>query len=122
MNYLLVFTGGGLGSILRYWLTTYVRQNFESAFPFATLSVNILSSFVLGLLAGMLTTKSNGAHSMLLLLSVGFCGGFSTFSAFTFDLYSLIKSGFIGQAMIDIFLSVSLCVVALYGGVLISKI
>lgn len=98
----LVALGGGLGAWLRYvvgraW-TQAIGPVAASAFPWATLSVNLLGSFAMGLLAGWLARHGQGGESWRLLLAVGVLGGFTTFSAFSLELVTFIERGALGQA------------------------
>ena len=118
---LLVFAGGGLGSLLRYQLGRIMNQAYLPAFPFATLVINIIASFILGCLLGYLAGQENQNHPLKLLLAVGFCGGFSTFSTFSYETLTLIRQGQISIAFGNILLSVVLCLGATYIGLLLTK-
>ena len=94
---------------------------FGQSFPFGTLSVNVLGSFVLGLLAILLTEKIPVDESIRLGLMTGMLGAFTTFSAFAMDTLGLIESGAIVRALVYMTASVLLCVVAAWAGILIAK-
>lgn len=119
---LLVFAGGGLGSLFRYQLGRYINQAYLPAFPVATFVINILASFILGYLMGYLTGQESQNHALRLLLAVGFCGGFSTFSTFSYETLTLIRQGQITIAFGNILLSVVLCLGATYLGLLLTKL
>lgn len=92
MNFFLVFLGGGIGSLLRYSIS-YVFTQKEIQGHFATFTVNIIGSFLIGLVLGY-SLKSNTINQHhTLLLATGFCGGFTTFSSFAFENYNLLKNG-----------------------------
>lgn len=92
---LLVAIGGGVGAWLRY---AAGRLAGTTAFPWATLSVNLLGSFALGLLAGWLARNSAFGEGWRLLLGVGVLGGFTTFSAFSMEMAQLIERGALASA------------------------
>ena len=89
---LIVGFGGGIGSILRYLTTFYAAKFFPSKFPIGTFAVNFLGCFLVGLLLGYFE-KNNLVNSDLKLLFVtGFCGGYTTFSAFGYENINLFQS------------------------------
>jgi CrcB protein len=92
---LLVALGGGAGAWLRFAVG---RLTGATAFPWATLSVNVLGSFARGLLAGWLARNGNHAEGWRLLLGIGVLGGFTTFSAFSLEMAQLIERGALAQA------------------------
>jgi fluoride exporter len=117
----LVFAGGGLGSIARYF-TGKLISTFQPAFPFATLVSNFLSCLVFGLILMLGVEKINLNIHLKLLLITGFCGGFSTYSAFTFETVELFKSGQTALALSNIILNFALSVCGLYLGIFTVKI
>ncbi|MCK0130613.1 fluoride efflux transporter CrcB [Flavobacteriaceae bacterium F08102] len=89
---LMVFIGGGLGSVARYLVTKYFNVAKESI-AYGTLTVNVLGSFLIGVILGYVL-KSNGlTQNQTLLLATGFCGGFTTFSAFAYENMVFLKAG-----------------------------
>ena len=114
--YVLVFLGGGAGSLLRYVAGRMIPATLTSApFPNAILFVNVLASFILGTVVGWVIARSAGEEARLL-IGVGFCGGLSTFSSFSYDTVALLQQGRIGTALLNIGLNVVLCLVASVGG------
>lgn len=91
---LLVGLGGFAGSVCRYGVGISAARFFHGNFPFGTLIVNIVGSLIIGILAGYFL-KNQSQHAMSLFLITGFCGGFTTFSTFSFDNLKLIKEGMI---------------------------
>ena len=92
---LLVVLGGGIGAWLRFVAGRLVGS---AAFPYATLTVNILGSFAMGLLVGWLARQGGESEGWRLLLGVGVLGGFTTFSAFSLEIVTLAQRGAIGAA------------------------
>lgn len=114
--YVLVFLGGGAGSLLRYLTGRWIPATLNgSPFPNAILFVNVLASFLLGAVVGWVMHRS-ADESTRLLVGVGFCGGLSTFSSFSFDTVVLLQQGRLGAAMLNIGLNVVLCLTASAGG------
>ncbi len=114
--YMLVFVGGGTGSVLRYMAGRLIPSTLTgSPFPTAILLVNVLASFVLGAVVSWVLNRAVGEEARLL-IGVGFCGGLSTFSSFSYDTMVLLQQGRIGAALLNIGLNVTLCLVASVGG------
>jgi CrcB protein len=115
-NLLLVFLGGGLGSTVRFSLGRWVNALHNHHFPWGTLVVNVVASFILGFVIGLADHKQIISASSRLFWTVGFCGGFSTFSTFSNETLYLIQAGFTISLVLYISLSLLLCVVAIFGG------
>ena len=101
---ILVFLGGGLGSVLRFGVGKLLQYyQLNTSFPWATFSVNIIGSFLIGLLLAFEFKMTENFSVIKSFLIIGFCGGFTTFSAFAFENFYLIKEG-----QFEIFLTYSL--------------
>ena len=112
---LLVFLGGGLGSICR-WSISLTVQPWQARFPWATLVANALACLVLGILLGLQTNGSLSAEKRLLLVT-GFCGGFSTFSTFTAETLQAFQNGHYLSAAANVLGSLIICFVCLLLGI-----
>jgi len=118
---LFIGIGGAIGSVLRYLTSVMVSKYWANHFPLATFITNILGCFILGLLIGLLE-KNNLANSNLKwFLVTGFCGGFTTFSTFGFENYSLFQSNNSILAFIYIAMSVLVGIFAVWLGLFVSK-
>lgn len=118
-NVLLVFLGGGLGSVLRYLLSRNLYPLFSSAIT-GTFVVNIIGSLIIGFIIGF-EIKNMIEKPTVLLLVTGFCGGFTTFSSFTLENFNLFKSGDYLQGLFYILLSVILGLLAVGLGFFMAK-
>ena len=90
-NFLIVGLGGAVGSMLRYAVQKFFQAQTAAAFPTGTLLVNIVGCFLIGILWSMISRSLTWNEEMKLLLMTGFCGGFTTFSAFTLEGIGLLK-------------------------------
>ena len=118
LTWIAVASGGALGSLARYWMTGAVAALTGPRFPYGTLLINILGSFVIGVVAGVtLTPARMGMHPDLrIFLMVGICGGFTTFSAFSLQTLELLQTGDIVPAALYAAGSVVLCVLFVWFG------
>lgn len=118
---LLVGLGGGIGSIFRYTTSVLAHRYIQGLFPWATFIVNILGCLAIGLLVGYFA-KNNIEHANLKLLFIsGFCGGFTTFSAFALENMKLFQSGNPVLALAYVLLSVVLGITAVWLGMWLTK-
>ena len=116
----LVFIGGGAGSALRFLISRFL--NPSTGIPYGTLSVNLLGSLLIGFLFGLSLKQNLLSTNSMLLLATGFCGGFTTFSAFTYENQVLIKNGEFFNFLLYGMGSVLLGIGAVYLGFLLSKL
>lgn len=114
MNYILVFLGGGIGSVLRYGLAQGLKR-YAFDFPLATLLANGLSCILLGYTLSLFSNQHISEQQKLLLIT-GVCGGFSTFSTFTNETFLLAQNENLFLAIFNIFINLLLCFVCLLVG------
>jgi CrcB protein len=96
---LLIFLGGGFGSVLRYLISTQLNTS-ENQLYAGTFLVNILGCLLLGILVGLSFKNSWFSNEITLLLGIGFCGGFTTFSTFGLESYTLLREGHFGMFLL----------------------
>jgi CrcB protein len=121
-NILMIAIGGAIGSVSRYGCQKWIYQMYPHPFPFGTLAVNIVGSSIVGLIWGLAEKGSIGKPGWTLFLITGFCGGFTTFSAFSLETLSLLRNGAVSSALFYIFLSVGVGLIAVWGGYSLAKI
>lgn len=112
MDYLAVFIGGGLGSMLRFAISKWLGTS-STGFPYGTLAANMLSCLVMAVGWYYFNKHSDLSTSYKLMLLVGFCGGFSTFSTFSMETLHLIQRGQIALAITYVGISISFCLLLL---------
>ena len=112
-NLLLVGLGGSIGSMIRYAVFLLIRSR---SFPYATLSVNIIGSFIIGLVFALSIKEAGLSSNWRLFLATGICGGFTTFSAFSLENMELMQGGRTGLAITYIALSIVLGIAATFAG------
>lgn len=113
LNCLLVGLGGFVGSICRY-LIGLLPINTGNTFPYKTLIINIVGSFLIGLIVALSLKYSQLNPKLVLLLKVGFCGGFTTFSTFAFETSALIQKGQMISALVYILISICVGTAAIF--------
>jgi CrcB protein len=118
---LLVGAGGFLGSVLRYLLGSWVQTVFGGRFPLGTLAVNVLGCFVIGLLMGMAESRSVLSPEWRLFAVVGLLGGFTTFSAFSYDTVELWRGVTSLAAVLNVTASVGLGLTATWLGLTLAR-
>lgn len=118
---ILIFIGGGLGSALRYVIHYITSKNLSIGFPVGTLLVNVLGSFAIGLIYA-LSFKTFINNDVRLFLTIGFCGGFTTFSTFAFDGLQLMRGSQPILFIAHVWSSVGLCLLFVWLGDYLGKL
>ncbi|MBT9370173.1 fluoride efflux transporter CrcB [Rhizobium sp. CSW-27] len=121
VNLLLVAFGGAVGSVCRYLTGILMTRLLGMAFPWGTLTVNVVGSFAIGFLTELVARKLNASMEMRLLIVVGFLGGFTTFSSFSLDTLALYERGATAAALAYILVSVTVSLLATFGGLAVGR-
>lgn len=119
INLALVASGGAIGATLRYLISIGVISLFGKGFPFATLSVNIIGSLIMGCIFQLVQQETISVSPWWPLVGVGFLGALTTFSTFSMDNLLLLQQGELFKAMLNIALNVVVCLLAAYVGTLL---
>lgn len=122
LNILAVFFGGGSGALTRYLTSLYMTRVLAVNLPLATFTVNIIGSFLIGFLYILFVQKSDLSPALKLAITVGFCGGLTTFSTFSLELFEMVKNAQYLHAFVYAILSVIICLIAVTVGVYCAKI
>ncbi len=115
-GFIFVGLGGALGSILRYAVSLIP---YKQTFPFLTLITNICGAVLIGYITGI-AAKKNASANIILFLKTGLCGGFTTFSTFSLEAYTLVQNGNYGYAVLYVLLSFIGCFIGVWGGVAVA--
>ena len=122
MNQVLaIAAGGAFGSVLRFWLSNWVHSFASRAFPYGTLTVNVLGCLAMGFLFVLLVDRFSDNTVLRAGILIGVLGGFTTFSSFSIETFNLIEQGEIVRALLNVFGSLVLCVSATWLGVIIGR-
>ncbi|HLF50967.1 fluoride efflux transporter CrcB [Flavobacterium sp.] len=117
----LIALGGGIGSVFRYLTSVMAHKYYASIFPLATLTTNVLGCFLIGLIVGLLEKNHMTNSDLKWFLITGFCGGYTTFSAFGYENISLMQSNNSGLAFVYIGVSIITGLFAVWLGLFLTK-
>jgi len=117
----IVGAGGFIGSVMRYLVQFYVEKGMSSTFPLGTLIANIAGSFIIGMVFALADKGNLLSSEWRIFLTVGICGGFTTFSAFAYNNFNMIKEGAFGQLFINVGGNLFLGILAVYLGIVVIR-
>jgi CrcB protein len=120
-NLILVGIGGFLGSVFRYLVTVLLARQFTSSFPLGTFTVNVVGCFLIGILFALSEKGNLLSPEWRIFLTTGFCGGFTTFSTFSYESIRLLQDGEILYLSLNVALSVIVGFAATYLGMFFIK-
>lgn len=122
LNVAAVFAGGGLGAVLRYLTGVYFLKHFNINLPVATFTVNIIGCFILGFLYILFINKTDWNSAAKLALTAGFCGGLTTFSTFSVEVYEMVRTANYLNAILYVVLSLIVGLAAVMIGAYFAKL
>jgi len=120
-NLFYIAVGGAIGALMRYWVSTGVYALFGRGLPWGTLAVNVIGSALMGLFYVLLIERMAASVAWRSLLLIGLFGAFTTFSTFSIETLNLLESGELARAVVNILLSLSLCMIAVWLGVVFGR-
>lgn len=116
-----IAAGGALGAVMRFWVSGGIYAWLGRDFPYGTLSVNLIGSFIIGIAFVLLTERLTLGAEVRSFVLIGFLGAFTTFSTFSLETLILLQEGLLFKAAANILLSVLLCIIATWGGIILAK-
>jgi len=119
---LLVAFGGMLGSVARYWLSGAIQDVAGFAFPFGTLGVNVLGSFVVGVVMALSLERGTLGPNARIFLAIGLCGGFTTMSTFSYETLALLRGGETALGVANVAATLGACLAAVWLGQTVGRI
>jgi CrcB protein len=122
LKYFLIGSGGFIGSVLRYWTSVNAYKIFGEKFPYGTFVVNVLGCLLIGFIVEISENRFLISPEVRSFLMIGFLGGYTTFSTFGYETFALLQDKDYLTALLNIILSVVLCIAAVWIGALIAKL
>jgi CrcB protein len=116
-----IAVGGAIGALMRFWMSSGVYAMLGRDFPYGTLSVNVLGSLIMGVLYVFLYERMNLSVELRAGLVIGLLGAFTTFSTFSIETLNLLEAGEQLRAILNILLSVALCLSACWLGMVVAR-
>jgi CrcB protein len=113
--------GGAVGAVMRYAVSNGIHALLGRGFPYGTLTVNVLGSLVMGFLYIFLIERLSNNLALRASLMIGFLGAFTTFSTFSIETFNLLENGEAMKALTNVFVSVVLCLLAAWAGVILGR-
>lgn len=120
-QFIAIASGGAVGALLRYWTSLAVHGRLGAAFPYGTLTVNVIGSLLMGFLYIWLIERMSAGPALRAFLMIGVLGAFTTFSTFSIETLNLLESGQVSRALANVLLSVIACISAAGIGVLAAR-
>ena len=120
-QWLAIAAGGALGAMGRFWVSGWVYESFGKGFPWGTLAVNVIGSFVMGFLFVLLVEKTAADPVWRSFIMVGMLGAFTTFSTFSLETLQILETGALLRAGLNMLISVATCVLAAWVGAMMSR-
>ncbi len=121
INIMYIAVGGALGAVMRYLVSTGIHSILGRGFPYGTLTVNVLGSFLMGYLFIFMIERSSLGPEWRALILIGFLGAFTTFSTFSMETLNLLENGAIARAFANITVNVVTCILATWLGVILGR-
>lgn len=118
---LAIAVAGAIGALMRFWVSSGVYGIFGRDFPYGTLAVNVVGSLVMGVSFVLLVERLGSAPEWRAFLMIGFLGAFTTFSTFSLETVQLLEGGEVGRALLNVVVSVVLCLGAAWLGIVAGR-
>jgi CrcB protein len=121
-KYLMVAVGGALGSVLRFWVGSYVSDRLGTRFPYGTFVINVTASFLIGFVITVLAERTDWSPNWRYLIPIGFIGGYSTFSTFEYETFRALQEGELLISGLNVALSVVVGFLSVWLGVITGRV